>query len=52
MRTSKQFIFAIITSLLLFSCDSNDDNDINTECNSNFIAFTSTNYFPEMVKLF
>jgi hypothetical protein len=46
MRTSKQFILAIITSLSILSCDSNDDNDVNTVCNSNFIAFTSTKYFP------
>lgn len=42
----KKSILLVIVFIVL-SCDSNDDNDATTLCNSNFIAFTSTKYFPD-----
>ena len=47
MKKFKQFVLFITVSISIFGCDSNDDNDATSLCNSNFIAFTSTKYFPE-----
>jgi len=46
MKTTKHILLFIAFNLIFIGCDSNDDNDSGSLCNSNFLAFTSSKYFP------
>jgi hypothetical protein len=41
----KKIVFYLIISVLFISCDTNEDNNLNTVCNSKFFSFVSTDNF-------